>query len=85
MVAIHYFLQKGLEYAVPKELKGALILTECVIFVIFLIIYVKLGWDMIAVFIPRLQGKKEAIGIKGLENEKSNETGTEQQPEDESA
>jgi hypothetical protein len=72
MMAIHYCLQKALEYTVPKRLTGALVLAESVIFVFFLIIYVKLGWDTMVVFIPRLEGRTDGIGFKGLENEKEN-------------
>jgi hypothetical protein len=63
-MAVHVAINRGLEYAVPKRLGQALELAEAITFVFFLLSYVYLAWDMVAIFIPSLRTTAEKEVIK---------------------
>lgn len=56
----HYVINMALARVAPRSLTGTLQLAEAVIFVVFLLIYAFLAWDVLAVFIPQLRLAKYA-------------------------
>lgn len=61
-LAAHFVLNKAFAFVVPINMTGALVLTQDVIFVIFLLVYAYLGWDMVCVFIPWLRREAYPVG-----------------------
>lgn len=57
MGVIHYFLEKAMIYIIPENMPWAKHWLEDISFVIFLLIYVYLLWDMLKIFVPMLQSK----------------------------
>lgn len=52
----HYCLNRAFEFVVPSNMKVTLVFTQDIIYVVFVMIYVYLGFDMLKVFMPRLGG-----------------------------
>lgn len=53
--ALHYLVERALAFDVPPNMTSALAFAQAVIYVLFLLVYVYLAWDMLAVFVPRLK------------------------------
>jgi len=72
-VFLHYGLTRLLAFAGPPGLGGALEFTEAAIYVIFLLVYVYLAWDMLTVFLPQLKVAFTASSklLEREDNEKS--------------
>ena len=60
----HYLLNWVLKLVTPSRLGEALILAQAMVFIFFLLVYFKIGWDMVKVFVPSLEvrKRKEKIG-----------------------
>jgi hypothetical protein len=51
----HFLINKALERVFPSKMAGMVTFAECVISVLFLLVYGYLAWDMVLVFIPWLK------------------------------
>jgi len=57
-IGAHWIVDYALRLTVPSELKDALLLARSIMFVVFLVVYVRLGWEMLKVFMPSLAFKQ---------------------------
>jgi hypothetical protein len=51
----HYLLNRALQYVVPKNLPGSTVWVEDCMYLVFLLIYLFLGWELLVVFKPSLK------------------------------
>jgi hypothetical protein len=54
-ILVHYGLNRALAFVVPPNMVGALLFAQDVIFVIFILVYVYLAWEILTAFLPRLK------------------------------
>jgi hypothetical protein len=57
MGVAHYALEKWLIYVIPENIQGAKPWLQDISFAAFILIYAFLLWDMVKIFVPRLQAK----------------------------
>jgi hypothetical protein len=55
-LTVHFILNRAFAFVIPPNLISSLVFAEDVIFVIFILIYTYLAWDMLTIFLPRLRG-----------------------------
>jgi hypothetical protein len=53
----HWLLEEGILYVLPGNLNPCRLWVQDVFFCVFMLVYVYLLWDMVKVFIPRLQAE----------------------------
>jgi len=57
-ICLHALIARALPLIVPENFKPALIWMQDVAFPFFALVYVYLLWDMVKVFVPKLNPKK---------------------------
>jgi hypothetical protein len=60
----HWLIRAVTVLSTPADWPEARLLVEATGWGIFMILYLYLGWDMLAVFMPRLRGKRDGVTAK---------------------
>ena len=55
-MAVHFLLNHGFEFIVPSDMAASLRFIQDIVYVVFVLVYVYLAFDMLTVFVPRLKG-----------------------------
>jgi hypothetical protein len=52
LIAVHYLLNRALTWLLPASMKAALTLLQSFTYVLFMVVYAYLMWDMVIIFVP---------------------------------
>lgn len=69
-MGVHFLLNKLLSLVVPPSMSRFLELSQIVIGIMFLFVYLYLGWDMVTVFMPRWNRPAERVDAVSKEEKK---------------